>query len=79
MTMIPKNVLVDAYQETLGMEKAASLLDESTAELGMQPAASYSVADTKRIIEHLKQKGGLVKIIASTIATRLILSGKFDQ
>lgn len=79
MESIPKSIFYEAYTETLGMEKAQSLLDESLRTLGLNATNGYSVADTKRIIKHLKDMGGLIKIVAATIATRLILSGKYDQ
>lgn len=73
MNLITKQDFIDPFKQTLGAETAQSLFKEALAENGLTVADTYSADEADQIIEYLKTKGGLVKIVAVSISTRLIL------
>jgi len=79
MGLIQTDVIVDAYRKSMGDEGAKHLISEAVVEVGLRPAESYSSADTKAILEHLKGKGGLTMVVASGIAVRLLFSGELKD
>lgn len=75
MNFITKKDFIDPFKQTLGAEIAQSLFEEALTENGLAVTDIYSIEEANKIIETLKTKGGLVKIIAVTMSTRIILQG----
>jgi len=73
--MLPREVFIGPFAQTLGLEKAESLFIETLSALSIPEAECYSSEDCQRILEHFDDQGGLMSIIVSTIKTRLVLDG----
>ena len=75
MPTIPRNAIVGPYSQAMGVEKANALFAQTIKELGISPAEQFTAEQGALILQHLKTKGGLVKIMAATITGRLMLQG----
>lgn len=73
MNEIPREKLIEPLQQSLGIERAQSLLEEACQEVGVAKETAYSQKETKKILEVLGQKNDLLKIISLTVRSNLIL------
>lgn len=74
---ISKNIFVDAYSETLGINKATSLFEEAAQAANLPLVQNYTLEEAQLILRKLQDKGGLVKIVAMNIHSRILLKGIF--
>jgi hypothetical protein len=75
MANITKKDFIEPLKHNLGMERSQSLFIEVVAEINLPEKEVYSAAEGKQIIEQLKAKGGLIRILAMNLAARLVLKG----
>lgn len=67
---IPIKEFYDAFTESLGVEGAQKLVKESIIESGLPIINNYPLPDALKICETLKNRPGMVKIIAGFLAQR---------
>lgn len=71
--VLSRNKLVTPLGETFGSEVAEKMVDDAATAAGLPLLAAYPEHEFLKIVAELKKSGGLVKIMATTIETRLIL------
>ncbi|MEY7850345.1 nitrogen regulation protein NR(II) [Natrarchaeobius sp. A-rgal3] len=71
--------LVSTFGETVGVEKAQSLLEDALVDLDLEPAESYSSHEVADICETIgRQTEGYLEIVATEIRVREKAQRRFD-
>jgi hypothetical protein len=60
--------MVNKFAETVGMEKATDLIEETCQTVGLSEKSEFNKAEALQILEVLRQKGGMLGIIAGFMA-----------
>lgn len=63
----------NAYIQSLGIEGAQKLIKETVSEVGLSVKKEYTKEEALKICEALKNKHGLVSIIAGLLSARMML------
>lgn len=70
---LSRHKLIHSLSESFGIEKAEDMVNEAIAGAGFSAREEYSESELREVLKQLKAQGGLVKIIAMSVETRLIL------
>ncbi len=73
--MIHRSEFINPCKQSMGIEKANSLFQDLITELGLPSVNEYTPEQAKRILDHMKTKGGLTRILALNLTTRMVMSG----
>jgi ribosomal protein S24E len=65
---ISKTEIIRKLSETLGVDKAGALVEEAASAVGLAGKTDYNQEEILKLLEHLKQQGGIIKIIAGFLA-----------
>jgi len=67
-TTISKTDIINKLSESIGIEKATSLVNEAASSSGLTGKNDYNQDEALKLLEVLKQQGGIIKIIAGFLA-----------
>ena len=68
-----KHELVSKFAETVGMEKATDLIAETCQAVGLTGKESFNKSEALKLLDVLRQKGGMISIIAGFMASEVHL------
>ncbi len=73
---LAKSEIIDKFSETVGIEKATDLIEETIRSLDLGTKSGFNKMEALKILEILRQKGGMIGIIAGFMASEVhLMSG----
>jgi len=67
--MLAKSEIIHKFAETVGIEKAADLIEETCHSVGLTDKVEFNKSEALKLLEILRQKGGMISIIAGFMAS----------
>ncbi|MBN1594313.1 hypothetical protein JW933_00155 [candidate division FCPU426 bacterium] len=64
-----KSEMINKFSETVGMEKATDLFEETCHTAGLENRQEFNKSEALKILDMLRQKGGMIGIIAGFMAS----------
>lgn len=66
---LDKSDIVNKFAETVGIDKATDLIEETVEALDLGAKTQFEKAEALQILDTLRQKGGMIGIIAGFLAS----------
>ncbi len=73
-SLVPLDEIQYGVSQLVGMERAKQIVAAAVTAEGLELKPGYSTQEIRQICENLKESGGMIAVVVSAIAVRLIMS-----